>query len=402
MLRSTPRSGRRARRPRRPTSSPSTEQDRADDAQDVARPGADPRPPSWPCERVDLPDACACRSARRTARGCRRPRCRGCRAPGTWSPSGGPARTVHRRAGALRLAVRRLAVLGLLPVLGLLAVRGRRARRTAGRTAAGLLAGTSGGWPAGRRVRVLRRLVAGTAGGFGHGVTLGLGTGQPGVDVGEQPLPVASSGAREARTDIRASSASCVVGRGRGRRAWWRTAPASREPNSSGSSAPSATVAPASSSCGSGTEVRSRVDAERDVGDRAHLEGDARPRRPGRAARGSSADADAVAEPVGVQLVEAGRGRCPGPSSSPPCGAEQQPGALGDREGRREVARSCRGARRWTARSRPRRGRRTARPAGPASGRRAGAGCGWRRSPPPCPRPVARGRRRAPRRAPGR
>ena len=66
----------------------------------------------------------------------------------------------------------------------------------------------------------------------------------------------ASSGARDARTDIRASSARVASDRSWAARivAYWD---ASREPNSSGSSAPSATVAPASSSTGSGTDVRS-------------------------------------------------------------------------------------------------------------------------------------------------
>ena len=53
---------------------------------------------------------------------------------------------------------------------------------------------------------------------------------------------------------------------------------------------------------------------------------------------------------------------------------QQQPGPLGDRERRREVARCCRAARRWTARSRPRRGRRTA----PASRARVRASSGCR------------------------
>ena len=65
-----------------------------------------------------------------------------------------------------------------------------------------------------------------------------------------------SDGARDARTDIRASSASCSSVSSCAARivAYWL---ASWEPNSSGSSAPRATVAPASSSCGSGTDVRS-------------------------------------------------------------------------------------------------------------------------------------------------
>ena len=83
-----------------------------------------------------------------------------------------------------------------------------------------------------------------------------------------------SDGAREARTDIRASSASWSSVSSWAARmvAYW---PASRDPNSSGSSAPRATVAPASSSCGQrhGREVG--VDAERHVGDRADLERDA-------------------------------------------------------------------------------------------------------------------------------
>ncbi len=65
-----------------------------------------------------------------------------------------------------------------------------------------------------------------------------------------------SSGAREARSDIRASSASTSSVRSCAAR-MVAYCEASRDPNSSGSSAPSATVAPASSIVGSGTDVRS-------------------------------------------------------------------------------------------------------------------------------------------------
>ena len=68
------------------------------------------------------------------------------------------------------------------------------------------------------------------------------------------------SGAREARNDERASSASWASVSSCAARivAYW---PASREPNSSGSSAPSAIVAPAAISSGSGTERQVGVDA---------------------------------------------------------------------------------------------------------------------------------------------
>ena len=129
------------------------------------------------------------------------------------------------------------------------------------------------------------------------------------------------------------------------------------------------------------------VDAERDVGDRAHLERDA---------GGDDAveqlgvlrAAYAVAEPLGA---EARRGRCgrgrarAAPRRAAPAAARR---ARRSRKAPREVRRCARAARRWTARSRPRRGRRTGAPGAPACGRRAGGACGWRRSPPPMPRPV--------------
>ena len=65
-----------------------------------------------------------------------------------------------------------------------------------------------------------------------------------------------SDGAREALTDIRASSASWSSVRSWAAR-MVAYCPARRDPNSSGSSAPRATVAPASSSWGRGTDVRS-------------------------------------------------------------------------------------------------------------------------------------------------
>ena len=59
-----------------------------------------------------------------------------------------------------------------------------------------------------------------------------------------------------------------------------------------------------------------------------------------------------------------------------------------DGEGRGEVAGACLVARRWTGRTPRHPRRRTAPRAGPACARRAGAGCGWRRSTSAIPRPV--------------
>ena len=110
--------------------------------------------------------------------------------------------------------------------------------------------------------------------------------------------------------------------------------PASRDPNSSGSSAPSATVAPAASSVGQRHRGQVGVDAERDVGDRAHLEGDAGGDDPVEQG-GVLGRPDAVPEPVGVQVVEAQGGcgrvraarRRAGTSSSPARSAIAKAGA---------------------------------------------------------------------------
>src|SRR5262249_27653453 len=69
-------------------------------------------------------------------------------------------------------------------------------------------------------------------------------------------LALVSSGAQLAAIDIRARSASVSSDSSWAARIVAYCA-ASREPNSSGSSAPRATVTPAASSSGSGTEVRS-------------------------------------------------------------------------------------------------------------------------------------------------
>ena len=119
------------------------------------------------------------------------------------------------------------------------------------------------------------------------------------------------------------------------------------------------------------------VDAERHVGDRADLEGDAGLDDPVEQRR-VLGGADAVAEPVARERVEADPDVL-GAAQLAAVRGEQQPGPLGDRGRPGRSRRCCRGARRWRARSRPRRGRRTGRRGGPACGRRAGAGCGWRR-----------------------
>ena len=143
-----------------------------------------------------------------------------------------------------------------------------------------------------------------------------------------------SDGAREARTDIRASSASCSSVSSCAARmvAYW---PASREPNSSGSSAPRATVAPAVEQLGERDRRQVGVDAERDVGDRAHLEGDALLDDP--LQQGGVLDRpDAVAEPVRVQGVQAGAHRLRTHQLAA-VRHQRKPGPLGDRERRREL-----------------------------------------------------------------
>ena len=96
------------------------------------------------------------------------------------------------------------------------------------------------------------------------------------------------------------------------------------------------------------------------------------PRRPGRRGR------------AGPRRSESRQTRmCSGPAQLAAVRHQQQPGRARRCGRRTRSRRCCRGARRWRARSRPRRGRRTARRAGPGCGRRAGAGSGWRRSPRP-------------------
>ena len=166
----------------------------------------------------------------------------------------------------------------------------------------------------------------------------------------------ASSGAREARTDIRASSASSAsvkswAARDRGvlagepRAEQQRVVGAERHRR--------AGVEQRAQRHRRQARCRRRAPRWRPGTPRS---GTPRGARPGRAARGSSAAADAVPEPV-RRAGRRGRLRTlSGPSSSPPCGASSSPARSAMREGRREVARSTRGARRWRARSRPRPG----------------------------------------------
>ena len=114
---------------------------------------------------------------------------------------------------------------------------------------------------------------------------------------------------------------------------------ASCEPNSSGSSAPSATVAPASSSVGQRHRRQVAVDAERHVGDRAHLQRDAGVDDPGEQL-GVLGGPDAVAEPVGVQVVEADPDVL-GAAQLAAVRDQQQPGPLSDPERRRELGRAA-------------------------------------------------------------
>ena len=115
---------------------------------------------------------------------------------------------------------------------------------------------------------------------------------------------------------------------------YWAT---SRDPNSSGSSAPRATGTPASNSCRTGTSRVRRGDAQRHVGRRADLQRDAARRQPldqlvvGRGPH-------AVPDPVRVQLVQAGQhaGR---PGQLTPVRDGEQAAAFGDAEGRGEVFR---------------------------------------------------------------
>ena len=195
---------------------------------------------------------------------------------------------------------------------------------------------------------------------------------------------------------------------GQGRPARRRRAPApsradsycaaSRDPNSSGSSAPRATWAPASTQR-----------AQRDVGR-------ARRRRPARrCCRGQTSSVtprshDLRPAPAGPRpprtpwprrsgrrCVEGRPRRASAPSSSPPCGTQARPARRAMREGVGEVARCARAARRCSARTRPpcpAPRRRSGRRAGPACARPAGAASGW-------PRRRRRRRPRSPPRRPG-
>ena len=223
---------------------------------------------------------------------------------------------------------------------------------------------------------------------------------QPGVDSGQQPGADRVGGATPPRTDKRGQRRPARRRRGRARSwpaSYWS---ASREPNSSGSSAPSATGTPASSSCAQRDVRGLGVDAEATFEDGADLQGDPRRRRaapsaPGPRRRGRRARS-------GRRPGRPGRpARWPGRSSSPPCGADSSPARSGDAEGRPS-----------NSRARPRRSSldspnpTTPRPAYCAASRarvRASSGCLVRLAATitPMPTPVARVAR-APRRGPAR
>ena len=196
---------------------------------------------------------------------------------------------------------------------------------------------------------------------------------QPGVDVVQQascaapPAPASRAPTRGPGPRARSSPSPSAV------RADSYCA-ASRDPNSSGSSAPSATCAPASSSRRSGHHGRVGVDPQGDVAAGADLEGHA-PAHDLLQHRGVLDAADAVAEPVRPQRGE-GLGHGVRAQQLAAVRDAGQPGAAGDVEGVARSRRCARAARRCSARTRPRcpgPRRRSGRPAGPACGRPAGA-----------------------------
>ena len=131
-----------------------------------------------------------------------------------------------------------------------------------------------------------------------------------------------SGGATEPRTDIRASSASWSSGRPCARRAISYCAP-SRDPNSSGSSAPSATGTPSPSSVPSGTAAASGATprATLDAGQTSRVILPA-------ASRLVSSASPAAATPCPIRSAcrSSRQARTlAGPHSSPPCGVSSSP-----------------------------------------------------------------------------
>ena len=132
-----------------------------------------------------------------------------------------------------------------------------------------------------------------------------------------------SSGAAEARTDIRASSASCASVSSCAARIVAYCA-ASRDPNSSGSSAPESHGGAGLQQRRQGHRRQVAVDPERDVGDRAHLQRDAGVDDPGAAGRGPRRSGRRGRAGCACRSSRQTR-TCSGPRSSPPCGTSSSP-----------------------------------------------------------------------------
>ena len=188
--------------------------------------------------------------------------------------------------------------------------------------------------------------------------------------------------------------------RARGRPASWRTARPAGSRRAAGRRHRARPWRRPSSSVGQRDRGEVGVDAERDVGDRADLERDARPRRSGRAARGPRRPGRRGR--AGRRGASSRQARTlAGPSSSPPCGTSSSPA-------RSAIAKA--GAK---SAVRPRRSSldspkpTTPRPAYCAASRasvRASSGCRVRLAAmtTAIPRPVSRGGVARPRRGPGR
>ena len=198
-------------------------------------------------------------------------------------------------------------------------------------------------------------------------------------------------GARDARKDIRASSARVSSERACGGTHGGVLA--------GQAGAEEQRVVGAEGDGGAGREQRGQrdrrqvgVDAEGDVRDGTHLEDDTGRHDPVEQG-GILGRADAVAEPVGVERVETGPRRGRGRAARLRA-AQRAARPVGDVERLCELGGGSRVARRWTARTRPPRGRRTA----PASRARVRASRGWRvrlaAMTTAMPRPVSRGRSR--------
>ena len=143
-----------------------------------------------------------------------------------------------------------------------------------------------------------------------------------------------SDGAREARTDIRASSASCVVGELVGG-AHGGVLPGEPGPEQQRVVGAQGHRGAGLEQLGEGYGREVAVDPERHVGDRAHLERDALLDDPLQQRRVLDR-ADAVPEPVGAQRVEAGAHGLR-PHQLAAVRHQREPTPVGDREGRREV-----------------------------------------------------------------